>query len=63
MGYVKGGETFESWCKACGRGPERDDECELCQQCQLCARGPVVLGARRMGVRRVWDQAHGVLGR
>lgn len=40
MGYVRGGETLESWCKACGRGPERDDECELCQQCEFAAGGP-----------------------
>lgn len=40
MGYVKGGETFESWCACCVDGPVRDDEWDLCRLCIMEADGP-----------------------
>lgn len=39
MGYVKGGETLESWCACCVRGAIRQDDSEVCAACAMTPEG------------------------
>jgi hypothetical protein len=39
MGYVRGGETLESWCACCVRGAIRQDDSEVCAACAMTPDG------------------------